>query len=132
MEARGSIEREGGRLPHPRFQHEPPNAKRPGLRFECRHEAPPQACPADVGSHIHPFEFGRLGIEEPEGAAADGNSLSVHDEEGAAPVSHFIGVQLKVGGSRLGIGIAQLVIEGANERAADLGGQVGAGDGDRV
>jgi hypothetical protein len=125
-----SIEREGGCLPHAGFQDDSPNAQCPGLRLEGGKEAPPQTCSADSGSHIHPFEFGRLRVEEPEGAAADGSPLPVNDEEGAAPGGYFLGIQPKVSGSWLGIETMQLVVQGANEGAADLCGQVGAGDGD--
>ncbi len=37
-----------------------------------------------------------LGIEKPQGAAADRRSLAVDDEEGAAPVGYFLGIQVKV------------------------------------
>ena len=125
------IQRKGGRLPYAGFQDESPNAQCPGLRLESGHEAPPQTCAPDGGIHIHPFEFGRLGIDEPKGAAADRRSLPVNDEEAASPASDFLGIQLKVSGAGLGIDTAQLLVEGANEGAADLGGQLRTGNGDR-
>ena len=93
METGCSIERKSGLLPYAGFQDESPNAKCPGLLFERGHEAPPQPGPAGGGNHIHPLEFGRLGIEEPKGTAADWSSLSVEDEKGATPARYILGIQ---------------------------------------
>ena len=131
VEASCSIEREGGGLPDAGFEDKSPDAKGPRLRLERSHEAPPEPAPAHDGRHIHPLEFGRLGIEEPQGTAADRRSLSVNDEEGAAPVGYFLAIQVKVGRSRLGIDAPELGVQRVNEGTADLGGQLGARYGDR-
>ena len=90
VEASCSIEGEGGGLPDAGFEHKSPNAQCPRFSLESSHEAPPQPPPAHGGRHIHPLEFGRLGIEEPQGTAANRRSLSVDDEEGAVPLGDFL------------------------------------------
>jgi hypothetical protein len=107
LEASCSIEGEGGGLPDPGFEDQSPNTKRARLRFERSHEAPPEAFPAHQRRYVHPLEFGRLGVEEPEAATADRRSPSVNDEEGAAAVGYFLGIQLKVVCSRLRIQLTE-------------------------
>jgi len=126
VEASCPIEREGRGLPDAGFEDKSPDAKGPRLRLERSHEAPPEPAPAHDGRHIHPLEFGRLGIEEPQGAAADRRSPSVNDEESAAPVGYFLGIQVKVVRSRLGIDAAELGVQRVDEGTADLGGQLNA------
>ena len=67
-----------------------------------RYETPAKSVPTDERRHVHPLEFGRLGIEEAQGAAADRRSLSVDDEEGAAPAGYLLGIRRRiVAGMRL-------------------------------
>ena len=131
LEAGLPIEREGGGLPDASFEDQAPDAQCPGLGLESGHETPPQALPAHGGGHIHPLEFGRLGIEESQGAATDRSSLLVDDEEGAAPAGHLLGIQTKVRRHGLGIDASELGVQGVNQGVADVGGQIGAFDGDR-
>src|SRR5206468_1758127 len=118
LEASCSIERQSGGLPDAGFEDKSPNAQCPRLRLESSHETPPQTPPAHGWRHIHPLEFGRLGIEESHGAAADRRSVSVDDEKGAAPVGDFLGIQVKVGRSRLGIEAPELGVQRLNEGTA--------------
>src|SRR5262245_40076673 len=93
FEARCAIEGESGGLPDPGFEDQPLNAKRPRLRFERTHEAPPEAFPTHDRRHVHPLELGGLAVEEPEGATADRRSVSGNDEERAAAVGYLPGIE---------------------------------------
>jgi hypothetical protein len=132
LEPSCSIEPESGGLPNAGFQHQSPNAKRPRLRFERSYEAPPEALPTHRRTHVHPLEFGRLGVEEPEGATADRRSPSVKDEEGAAAVGYVFGIELKVVCSRLWIQLTEFRVQQRDKATADLGVQLGASDGDHL
>ena len=122
LETGGSIECERSGLSDAGFENEAPNAKCPRLRFERSHEAPPDAFPTHKGRHIHPLEFGRFGIEEPQGAAPNRRCPSVYDEKGAAALSDFLGVQLKVVRPWLGIERSELGIQREDQAKTDLSG----------
>jgi hypothetical protein len=130
LEASCSIGGEGRGLPDPGFENESPNAKRPRLRFERSHKAPPEAFPTHERRYVHPLEFGRLGAEEPEGAAADRVSASVNDQKRAAAAGYFLCIELKVVCARLRIQFAEFGVQGDNKATADLGCQLGASDRD--
>ena len=132
LETGGSIKRERRRLTDAGFENQPPCAKRASLFLECSDQAPSQTGAANGRIHIHPLELGGLGVDEPERTAPDRGSVAVDDQEGAAGAGHLLGIQMKVRGARLWVHRAQLVVQSANERAARLRGQVGAGDGDSV
>jgi len=48
------------------------------------------------------------------------SSIPLYGEYCAAPGAYFLGIQPKVSGSWLGIETLQLVVQGANEGAADV------------
>ena len=115
------------------------HARTPGGRRRCEPEASSELFaddPDTARAHLAETSEARALLEAwlagaPQGAAADRRSRSVNDEEGAAPVSYFLGMQVKVGRSRLRIDSAELGVQRVNEGTADVGGQLGARYGDR-
>ena len=73
-----------------------------------------------------------LAVEDPHSAAADRRPLPVDNEKRASPLGDFRGIQVEVIGSRLGVGAPQLGVQRLDERPADLRGQLGTGNGDRI
>ncbi len=122
---------EGGGLPDSGFEDQSPNTNRPRLRFKRSHEAPAEALPTHERRHVHPLEFGRVGVEQPEGATADRRPPSANDEEGAAAVAYFLGIQLKVVCSGLRIQLTEFGVQLGDKVTADLSVQLGASDGDQ-
>src|SRR5262245_14792924 len=89
------IDGDGFRLAGACFKDEARDAEAAGFVFEGGENRAPDTLPAGSGRDVHPFDFPDAWLGAADGPAADRLAGDVGQEEAAAALSDFVGIEPK-------------------------------------